>query len=152
MYRVSQKEWHRNFESQLSIKISKFKISLISSKLLNRIEHSFLHNVWNLVDITSPLEILNLDNSIESYYSRLRCRSFWDTLYVTKPATIPFWCCVLWDGISTNISPDPSILTCWLFCSLLPRVILTTFSPGYTFEFVKNQATLWADQAIFCTR
>ena len=33
-------------------------------------------------DIRSPLEILNVDTSIESYDSTLRCRSFWDTLYV----------------------------------------------------------------------
>ena len=46
------------------------------------IECGFLHNVWNLVGITSPLEILNLNNSIESYDSKLRCPSFWDTLYV----------------------------------------------------------------------
>ena len=53
-----------------------------SSKLLIRIEHGFLHNVWNIVDITSPLEILNFDNSIESYDSKLRCPSFRDTLYI----------------------------------------------------------------------
>ena len=51
------------------------------SKVHLRIERSFLHNVWNLVDITSPLEILNLNRSIESYDSKLRCPSFWDTLY-----------------------------------------------------------------------
>ena len=32
--------------------------------------------------ITSPLGILNLNNSIESYDSKLRCPSFWDTLYI----------------------------------------------------------------------
>ena len=42
----------------------------------------FLHNVWNLVDITSLLDILNIFNSIESYDSKLRRPSFWDTLYI----------------------------------------------------------------------
>ena len=46
-----------------------------------RIEHGFPHNVLNLDDITSPLQILNLDNVSESYDSKLRCRFLWDTLY-----------------------------------------------------------------------
>ena len=37
----------------------------------------------HLDDITSPLQILDLDNLFEKYGSMLRCRSLWDTLYVT---------------------------------------------------------------------
>ena len=32
------------------------------------------------VSMRTFIEILNLNNSIESYDSKLRCRSFWDTL------------------------------------------------------------------------
>ena len=49
VYRVSQQERHRNVSHNFRLIIQIFK-------LLNRIEHGFLHNVWNLVDITSPLE------------------------------------------------------------------------------------------------
>ena len=52
-----------------------------SSKLLKRIKHGFLYFVRNLDDITSPLQILDLYNSFESYDSKLGCRSLWDTLY-----------------------------------------------------------------------
>ena len=46
------------------------------------------HNVSNLDDVTSPLQILESDNSFEIYGSNLGCRSLWDTLYT---ATVP--CC-----------------------------------------------------------
>ena len=46
-----------------------------------QIEHGLLHNVLNLDDIT--LQILDLDNLSESYGSKLRCRSLWDTLYIS---------------------------------------------------------------------
>ena len=52
-------------------------ITYIFSELLNRIERGFLHNVRNLVNIqdTSPLGMLNLNNSIKSYYDiKVRCR------------------------------------------------------------------------------
>ena len=50
-------------------------------KTTQRIKHGFLHNVSNLDDITSPVQILELDNLFERYGSKLGCRSLCDTLY-----------------------------------------------------------------------
>ena len=43
-------------------------------------EHGFLNNVLNLDEITSPLQILDLDNLFENDDSKLGCRSLWDTM------------------------------------------------------------------------
>ena len=85
------------FRTWVQIQFSMVRSSRISSKVLIRIERGFLHNVWNLVDITSSLEILNLNSSIERYDSKLRCPSFWDTLYmyitlwVLRYYTVMYW-------------------------------------------------------------
>ena len=54
----------------------------IATQLTN---HIYCEQIFNcnypLINITSPLGILNLNNSIESYDSKLRCPSCWDTLY-----------------------------------------------------------------------
>ena len=58
----------------LPVFIKPYQCSLMS--------HTVINSVRNLVDIKFMLEILNLNNLIESYDTKLRNPSFWDTLYV----------------------------------------------------------------------